>query len=206
MDNLFTLVKNYEAYLAEGNSENLGLFGEWLKQRHSEPTVYESKEARVNAVGPAIICSYLLGSMSAYIEMWARLALNDEPIAGMMDWSILKKVEEYKNPSKKMIITEAIAERTSCVEAMKRLVRKGILYEETDPEDKRIKRVFLTEEGKALIERLNVKMANLGKLIIGTLSDTEAKAIIPPLKRLIGFHENLDKTKEKKDIKKIYGV
>ena len=206
MDNLFTLVKYYETYLAEGNPGDLGLFGEWLKQKHSEPSVYQSKEDRVNAVGPVVVASYMLGSMSAYVEMWARLTLNDEPIAGMMDWSILKKVEEYENPSKKMIIAEAIAERTSCVEAIKRLVRRGILRDETDPDDKRVRRVFLTREGRALIQRLNPKMANLGRLIIGTLSDTEAKTIIPPLKKLMGFHENLNKTKEKKDIKKIYGV
>ena len=206
MEQIFQLIKDYEKYLKEGNSENLGLFGEWLKQKHSKPTEYLSKEASVNAIGPGIIAAYLLGGMSAYMEMWSRLAFSDIPIAGMMDFGILKKVEKYKNPAKKVIISEAIAERTSCVEAIKRLVRIGILTEVVDKEDKRMKRVSLTEKGHELVKVIDIKMFNLGKLLMGTLTDTEKNSLIPPLKKLMGFHENLNKTKEKKDIKKIYKI
>ena len=206
MENLFKLVKDYEEYLKEGNSESLGLFGEWLKQKYSKPSEYLAKEESVNAVGPGIVASYMLGGMSSYMEMWSRLAFSDIPIVGMMDFGIVKKVELFKNPTKKEIISEAIAERTSCVEAIKRLVRNGILTEEVDKEDKRMKRVSLTDQGHELIRILDIKMFNLGKLLMGTLTETEKKSLIPPLKKLMGFHENLNKTKEKKDIKRVYGI
>ncbi len=206
MKNLLTLIKDYEEYVKAGNSENLSLFAEWLKQKYSESKDYLSKEKTVNAVGPMIVASYLIGGVAAYADMWMRLAMKDEPISGQMDWSILKKVEEYGNPAKKEVIVEAIAERTSCVEAIKRLIRGGLLIEKIDDQDKRVKRISLTTEGTDLIKRLNVKMLNLGKLMMGTLHETEQKSLIPPLKKLVGFYENLNKTRDKADVKRIYGI
>lgn len=206
MENLLKLIKHYEEYIQEGNTDNLNLFGEWLKQKYSESKDYLSKEAAVNAVGSTVVASYMIGSMAAYTDIWMRLAMKDEPISGQMDWNILKKVEEYGNPSKKEVIVDSIAERTSCVEAIKRLTRLGLLQEEMDQEDKRLKRILLTPKGKELIKKLNLKMFNLAKLIMGTLDETEQKSLIPPLKKLMGFHENLNKSKNREDIKRIYGI
>lgn len=206
MENLVKLFNNYQEFIDSGYEDSLHLFGEWLKQRYSQSSDYLSKESTVNAVGPTIVATYMLGRMNAYFEQWMRLAMKDEPIAGQMDWSILKKVEEFGNPSKKEVILEASGERTSCVEAIKRLIRGGILSENLDESDGRIRRIALTEQGTALVRKLNTKMYNLGLLLLGTLNETEQKSIIPPLKKLIGFHENLSKTKDKEDVKKLYKI
>lgn len=207
MKNVFQVVKDYEAYIAEGNADDLSLFAEWLKQKHSTtPKDYMSKEETVNAVGSGIIASYMLGGMSSYFEMWTKLSFKDIPISGIMDFGILKQVEKRGNPTKKEVISEAIAERTSCVEAMKRLVKRGILKESTDKRDKRMRRVELTEEGHKLIQVIDGKMMNMGRLLMGNLNETEMKSLIPPLKKLMSFHENLNRTREKEDIKKAYGI
>ena len=207
MSDTFTLMKDYEVYLKEGYTGDLGLFGEWLKQKYTnQPLDYISKEDSVNEVGSGIIASYMIGGTSSYFDLWIKLAFSDIPVSGIMDFGILKQVEMRKNPAKKDVISEAIAERTSCVEAMKRLVKNGILKEETDPEDKRVRRVSLTEEGIKLMAVIDHKMINLGKLLMGTLSETEMRSLIPPLKKLLGYYENLYRTKDKAEIKRLFGI
>lgn len=196
----------FKRFQDEQQTDDLILFGEWLKQYHESPDQYLTREKTVNAIGPRVIASYTIGSIGNYANMWMRLAMKDEPIEGQMDWSIIKKVEELGNPTKKEITAESIAERTSCVEAVKRLVRKGILKETPHESDKRSKRVQLTPLGKETIKQLNIKMRNLGNLLVGSITESEARSIVPVLKKLVQFHTQLSKTKERESIKREYMI
>lgn len=206
MDHIIQLLQDYQAYQETGLGEDLGLFGEWLRQKYIDKENIQTDEEDVNEAGLDIMVSYMLGGMSAYMDYWVKQFYHDLPLVSMGDFGIIKSVEFRKNPTKKMIYEDQIMERTTCIESIKRLVKKGILNEETDPHDKRMKRVTLSEEGEKLNEMLNIKMMALGKLLVGNLNEVEKKSLMPALKKLNDFHAQLYRNSDVEKVKEMYGV
>lgn len=206
MDDAIRLLTDFQDFTQQTGSSSFILFGEWLKQKYALQTDYHSDEPHVNEAGLDVIASYLFGGITAYVEVWVKLAYEELPIHSLGDFGILKTVEYMERPSKKDIALQAIMEHSTCIESIKRLIKAGLLQEETDEQDKRVKRVMLTNEGKILSSSLDKKMRGLGSLLIGNLSEVEKKSIILILKKLNEFHHNLYKKKVEVDVKKLYGL
>lgn len=206
MDQIIKLLEDYKEYTEQGMPKDLGLFGEWLKQKYAGQEAYLTDEEEVNEAGLDAMASYVLGGLTNYVEAWVKLTYQDLPIVSLGDFGILKTVEFLQNPTKKMISDQVIMERTTCNESVKRLVKEGLLSEATDPKDRRMKRVQLTARGRDLIQILNQKMIALGKLLMGNLNEVEKKSLLPPLKKLADFHEVLYRQTEREKVKEWYGL
>lgn len=206
MDNIIQLLKDYQEFTNKHGTDDFVLFGETLKQKYSQPDTYETNEPTVNEAGLNVIASHILGGLTSFVETWIKLSYEDLPLLSLGDFGIIKTIEMMQTPSKKEVADKQIMERTTCIESMKRLMKAGLLEELTDDNDKRIKRVKLSKNGKALVPKIDQRMMALSNLLMGNLSDMEKKSMIPILKKLSNFHHDLYANKDKVDIKELYNL
>lgn len=185
---------------------NMVIFGEWLKQRHSNHLDLTTDNSEVNAAGTNSKVSYLILKIMAYAEIWGKVSFNDVPIQSFGDYAILKSVFELKNPSKKQISKLVLMEPTTCIESIKRLIKNGFLREEKDDGDKRIRRVFLSMQGHELLIKLNRKLQNISSLLMGNLTEPEKLSLIPIFKKLSAFHSGIYSSLSKAEVKTSYNL
>lgn len=206
MDHLIRLLGDFRDFHQETGSENFVIFGEWLKQRYAQADQYYTDEPSVNEAGLDVMASYLIGGLTSYVETWVKLTYDGLPLISLGDFGIMKSVEQLGRPSKKEIVERVIMEHSTCIEAIRRLIRSGLLEEETDEKDKRLKRVMLTTSGKMLLAEVDQKMMGLGTLLMGNLTEMEKRSLIPVLKKLNDFHRDLYRNKNGVDIRRLYGL
>ncbi len=206
MDHIIWLLSDFKEFSESARSDSFSLFGEWLKQKYGPENEYITDEEAVNRAGLDVMASYLIGGLASYAEVWVKVTYEGLPLLSLGDFAILKTIQQLGNPSKTQVAEEVTMERTTCIESIKRLARNGILQEETDPSDRRLKRVRLTPDGQALLRVVDAKMVSLGKLLVGNLSHMEKKSLIPLLNKLKCFHEDLYKNRAQIDIKTLYNL
>lgn len=212
MEEIIALLRQFEAFRKVREEPDLSEFGRFLQKENSEnhasadQSELRTDEKVVNDAGIDAMASYLLGGLSAYVEVWIKHTYQDLPIVSLGDFAIIKSVERLDHPSKKEIADRIIMESSTCIESIRRLVKKGLLQEVADEHDKRIKRVSLSEEGKLLSAELDRRMIALGSLLMGDLSSVEKKLMIPILKKLNVFHDQLYRNEEWDNINKRFGI
>lgn len=132
-----------------------------------------------------------MARLGAYVDVWVKEAFRDLPLVSQGDFGILKTVEQLGNPTKKDIFEAVILERTTCNESIKRLTKKGLFRVTTDPEDRRMRRVTLTDEGAAVTRQATRKMMALTDLMVGPIPPHAKADTHQRLKQLTDYHAGL---------------
>lgn len=207
MKELVNLVNDYQYFVEETGILDLQPFANWLSKKYTNINDFKTREHTVNEAGLDVMASYLLGGLSSYVEAWVKICFEGSPLYSLTDYGIIKTVQySHIPPSKTQIAENVIAEKTTCIEAIKRLVKAGILSEIDDEKDKRVKRVQLTNEGIHLINTIDSKMKSLGKLLMGSLDNQEKLSLLPILQKLNDFHNELYRNKTKEEVKSKYKI
>lgn len=191
MDNVINLLQAYKKYLECGFKDDLGQFGKWLQKNETEQNKSSGEfheRVPIDATGIDGVIGYQLGGIMSYTESWTKLAFRDLPLVGLQDFGILKYIEITENPSKKEIAQKAVMEASTCFEVIKRLQKNNLISEHTDEEDKRIRRVTLTEHGTEILKRATNQVLQLSKFLLGDLNDEEKRMMLTVLQQLNDFH------------------
>jgi len=80
-------------------------------------------------------------------------------------------------------------DRSTVGDVVDRLARKRLLRRRSDPRDRRIRRLYLTEEGRMLIERALPDVLAAQQAILEPLSPAEAALLVHLLRRMVGLEE-----------------
>ncbi|MEL6357425.1 MAG: MarR family winged helix-turn-helix transcriptional regulator [Bacteroidota bacterium] len=203
METAIQLLTEYDEYLRHGIPGDMALFGEWLKQKYSKQEHHSPQESDFEQ-GIDMMTGNQLGGLTPFVETWTKLAFQDIPLVSLNDFGILKTVQFLGAPTKKTILANAVMERTTCNEIIKRLIREGVFQESVDQEDRRLRRVQLTEIGKKMVPIVDRKMEALNKLLVGNLTEVEKRSILSPLKKLSEFYDYLYRQRSKEEIKALY--
>ncbi len=204
MDKVIKLLEYFKKYQEKGMGADLARFGMWLnKEINGERIVEVPVEYQLS---DDVTIGFLMGRLLGYGDVWTRMAFRDLPIQHFYDYGILKHTEQAKNPTKKEIADQSLLEQSTCFEAIKRLVKHKVLTEETDMDDRRVKRVRLTSFGKKVTEVATQQAFRLSNLLVGDLTDKEKKDLIRILRKLDHFHEDLYRKVERNRIIENYNL
>lgn len=189
MDEILSLLNLWKEYLELGKPIDIQLFGKWL----NEKDLRERKERSTGSfqTDEEAMIGFYLGNVISFSEVWTKVSLRDLPIIGFGDYGVLNFILKKENPTKKEVVQFHVGENSTSFETIKRLIKQGLIEEEVDSEDRRLRRVRLTEEGKKVSQLALHQAMKLSRLLVGNLSDSEKKSLLQILEKLFNFHHNL---------------
>jgi MarR family transcriptional regulator, lower aerobic nicotinate degradation pathway regulator len=85
-------------------------------------------------------------------------------------------------------------DRTTTSTVLSRLQARGIVSREIDPENRRTKRAFLTEQGRVMLFRMQQSIDEAHEQLIGPLDRTERKRFLAQLVHLVQANNGRGRT------------
>lgn len=197
MKSSFDIIKDIvnwlEKYQKEEHTDELSLesFIFWLNSRlFSESYAEKSKQS------PEMLdmeLSFLLVMQSRYYKTYAKRVLGESELTSPDGFSFLYHLSHTDSFRKMELIKMHHLEPPSGIEVLKRLLKKGFIAESDDAEDKRAKRISITEKGKKELQSIMPKMKEVFHLMTAELSLNEKLHSIGFLKQMNDFHSGIGK-------------
>jgi len=171
-------------------------FGRWLMSKsktpfdENEPSVSEeSKEFAeyIRERTPSQQLGILIGRLFRFAKFYAKKNLSDLNLS-LEEFGFLAGTKQMGNPTKSELIYMNLTEPTSGTEILKRLIKLGFVIETENNDDKRSKRISVTDLGmKTLIEAYQ-RMGNMAYFMAGNLTHEEVDQLVGTLRYLNDFH------------------
>ena len=133
--------------------------------------------------------AYLLVMQGRHFKLYCKDVLHDTAISSPDEYSFLYHLSLAESYRKMELIHIHMLEGPSGIEVIKRLLRKGLISEFDDAEDKRAKRVRITEAGRALVSSLVPQMQTVYEKMGGEMTLREKLHAIFFLKSLNEYHD-----------------
>ncbi|MFB6320266.1 MarR family winged helix-turn-helix transcriptional regulator [Saccharicrinis sp. FJH54] len=140
--------------------------------------------------------TFLLIMQSKHYKTYCKEALISTDINSPDEYSFLYHLSLVDSFRKMELIHIHLLEAPSGIEVIKRLLKKNFIEEFDDEEDKRAKRVRITEKGRKETDKLTPKMKDVYSKMTAKMSLKEKIHIISFLRRLNDYH--LASTEKKK--------
>ncbi len=135
--------------------------------------------------------SILIGRMARFAKFYVKKAMEDKPLSSLDEFTFLATIHRSGNPTKSEMCQENLTEITTGTEIMRRLIKAGFVEEFTDLNDRRVKRLRITDEGrKALFESFEY-MRRISRMVVGTLTPQQKQELMAMLVSLDVFHTNI---------------
>lgn len=177
-----------EEYQNENHSDdsNLGSFIIWLNSR-----LFSEGKAGKARQSPELInmeLSFLLVMQNRYYKTYAKKVLGESELTSPDGFSFLYHLNHTDSFRKMELIKIHHLEPPSGIEVLKRLLNKGLIEEFDDEDDKRAKRIKITDKGKKELQVVMPKMSEVFHLMTAELSLNEKLLMLAFLKQMNDFH------------------
>lgn len=187
LKSLIDWAEKYENQLSEGQEWDDKDFATWL-----------AIEINTNKIDGKALPSKPQNSLAMpvyflykYTLFYSRKVFKDSQIYSLDDFSFLASLLPDKKLKKADVIRKNIAEKSSGNEVLKRLIKKKLIKETNNPEDKRSKLLEITPEGFKEINAVRTQIYKMGALVDGNLSEEEKSIMHTILSKLHKFHNPL---------------
>ncbi len=145
-----------------------------------------------------------LGRMNKYVQLYARKAMQNMPLNNVEDAVYLIALSNLGKPKKSELIYVMLSEFPSGIDVIKRLINFGLVEEFPDEEDRRSKRVQITDKGREVLAECYPAMSKVGDIAFSSLSPAEKMMLLNLLIKLDGFHTEHYKQVRTGDFEEIY--
>jgi DNA-binding MarR family transcriptional regulator len=126
--------------------------------------------------------------MSRYAKAYIKKALDGTPLQTGEDFTGLAILLTHDHLSKSELISRNLQEKTSGMEVIRRLIAAELVTQWDDADDKRGKRIAITDKGRHLMYRVFVDMSYVSQIITGKLTTSEKLTLQYLLQKLESFH------------------
>lgn len=150
--------------------------------------------------------AFHLNRLGKYAKYYVKEGFKGTELLNADDFGFLATVVERGEVSKSALIIYNVHEVPSGMEVIKRLLKKDLLQERVDREDRRVKMISATEKGRAVFFDAIQRMQPIARLVCGKLSEQEVRALNMLLSKLDHFHEHIYKTEKDYNIERILQV
>jgi DNA-binding MarR family transcriptional regulator len=115
----------------------------------------------------------LLRRIGKFHIVYSNKALEGTGLDQMEEFGILVTIFNQKNPIKSEAIYNNIMELSSGTNMLIRMKKRGLVNEYADQEDKRVKRLKLTEKGVATLLQAKDKVLKVAHMMVHDLTDDD---------------------------------
>jgi len=201
------LIELYEEYeTSTGQTDNLG-FASFLIAKQESPKQVSSPAQKILELcfNPIIKKSMplraslamLIRRLYRYTLLYSKKALENTAINNLEDLNYLLSLRILETPSKTELINWNVSEFSSGIEVIKRLIKNGFIDELPSENDKRSKKLKITDKGSLAIAATMEHLPHLATIAFGQLSDEQVKTITEALYPLEKWHwDNLTTAKD----------
>ena len=147
-------------------------------------TTHKSEDVRTTI-------SKMVYMMYRYARFYTKKAMVNSEINSLDDFALLVALRTHKSVIKGELIKMFVLEKTTGIEIVNRLIRNGLAKQEDSEEDKRNKKIAITEKGKKELNIIFAEMAKTSEIVTGNLEGEEQLELIRLLTRLDRFHNEL---------------
>src|SRR6188768_3640460 len=161
----------------------------------------------VGGVVPPINAGLLLkiiGRIHKLNMNYANIALTGTDLNQIEEFGILLTVQQEKNPKKTEVIYANLFELSSGTDMLARLIKRDLIMEYDDQEDKRSKRIELTAKGRKAIEACFPKVRKMAVMMMHDLTEDDKELCIQLLKNVEIKFSALWQKHKGKNIEEIY--
>lgn len=115
----------------------------------------------------------LIRRIGKYHMVYSNKALEGTGLQQIEEFGILVTIYNQVNPIKSEAIYNNIIELSSGTNMLNRLKKRGLINEQSDKEDKRIKRLKLTAKGEETLDKAKVRVSQVAKLMVNVMTDED---------------------------------
>ncbi|MCH8554807.1 MAG: winged helix DNA-binding protein [Schleiferiaceae bacterium] len=192
---IVSAIEHYEKLGNEPDHLELLNFAEWLAQEERlKLTTRAQDDPRVHIENSEDIASrvcYHVERINKYAKYYMKLAMKDTELVSGDDFAYLAALAFSPSMKKTELISLNVGEIPTGMEVIKRLLKHGLVADYQDLEDKRARRIKLTEKGRALFYEMLPKMNIISGIVKGNLTNREIKQLYELLQKLDLHHEKL---------------
>lgn len=148
--------------------------------------------------------SILIVLMNRYAKSYIKKVLNESKLQTSDEFAFLITLMTCDNLTKSELIAKQVMEKTSGSEVIRRLVKRGMIAETADQNDKRSIRVAITKSGRNEILKILPLMSKVTKIVVGNLTEEEINTLSYLLKKLDYFHNDIYLNKKDQSLSNIF--
>ncbi|KQR94821.1 MarR family transcriptional regulator [Chryseobacterium sp. Leaf180] len=148
------------------------------------------------------ICKQVL-LLGRYSKQLIRKSLSDFPEIANEEFTYLYRLKDEPLLTKIQLTEKNGHEKQTGMQILKRLLDHGLIEEHSDEEDRRIKKLTLTDKGQELFHSSVHQVDMTSKILCGKLNENEKKTLLEILLKLNDFHSHLHSEHKNSDISQI---
>ncbi len=188
---LQTLLPYLDAYeRAYPKQQDARHFAVWLARQSADEAQVATRKATEGPVqSESVEIGKLLVYLNRYAKNYAKKALDDSPLGGMDEFVYLAILLYEGALTKSELIYRNRHEKPTGMEIIRRLLTAGFVEQSDDPDDRRSKRLRITETGKSVFGQVVERMDFVSELLTGNLNSAEKMLLLQILEKLEGFHQ-----------------
>lgn len=192
-------------YQREQRFQSTSDFAYWILDKSKNKTdvranIFESNQLLENGIEEEI--SRLLILMYRYAKSHLKVYLSNYHEINQEDFTYLYALKRSGSLTKTELVEMNVHDKTTGLEIVRRLVKNNLIEEVVNQNDKRSKKLIITQRGEELIPIIKETTRKIAKLIAGKLSEEEKINFYQVLKKLDNFHYPiyLDKHRPQLDV------
>jgi DNA-binding MarR family transcriptional regulator len=199
MRSYIELIEAWEGFLSEQPEGSLADFGTWLTSRFAvseEPVFSEDVQTSAYVTKQRATFGYSVSNARAPQLIWKLnkiLRHYSKPIFDAVElnnhdeFAILTQIHLKEECSKKEAIAANLIDRSTGIDMIKRLIKRGLVLDRVDPNDGRARLVRLSEAGEGLLYQIYQGFADIPELLVDMSSEQQAQ-FVATLQRLERWH------------------
>ena len=197
--------ENSEAYKPHSNVEDFRLWLNDKKYRKESPTKLFKNEQHQVSFTENEICKQIL-LLNRFAKQMIRKGLANFPQLANEEFTYLYRLADYDSLTKMQLVEKNGHEKQTGTQIIKRLLEYGLIEEKNDSEDKRSKRLNITEKGEDYFHRSVDKVNMTSRILAGKLENNEKAELLELLRKLNDFHSHVYSEYKRSNIDEILEI
>ncbi len=183
-DKIYEILTAFEEFESLKQSSDLLEFADWLKSNsfNNSTSKIESEDNNNTEI------IFLMSRFYRYCKHYYKQLWKDLSIKTIDEFWILNFISTANLPTKTEIYENSVIDLPVGTKMIKRLIELGLITEFADENDKRIRRIEITDKGieekNAVLERLNA----VSNFALGKLDKKSKNQLLKSLKYLDSYH------------------